>query len=99
MQRDYLRHLPGPGDVYCVFEVADSSLLYDRTTKLQLYAQFSIPQYVILNLIDMQAEVYEQPMAAERRYAKKTIVKAGETLALLAGPSGPLKIPAAQVLP
>jgi Uma2 family endonuclease len=66
--RDYSKRLPGPQDIYCIIEVADSSLDFDRTTKLRIYAQSGIHQYVILNLIDLQAEVYEQPVPAEGRY-------------------------------
>ncbi|MGD0092696.1 MAG: Uma2 family endonuclease [Planctomycetota bacterium] len=97
--RDYSKRMPGPEDVYCVIEVADSSLDYDRTTKLKTYAKFRIPQYVIINLVEMQIELHEQPIPAKGRYAKTTVLKAGETLALLAGPAGPLRIPVAELLP
>lgn len=97
--RDYATRLPGASDVACVIEVADSSLAYDQTTKLQVYAQAGIPQYVIINLVGAQIEVYEQPVPAEGRYVQAAVVKAGETLTLLAGQAGTLQLPAAQLLP
>jgi Uma2 family endonuclease len=97
--RDYTKRLPGPDDVCCVIEVADSSLAHDRATKLRVYAEAGIPQYVIVNLVDSQIEVYEQPVPAEGRYGKATVVKAGQTFALLAGASQPLAIAAAEILP
>ena len=44
-----------------VVEVADSSLEYDRTKKLALYAAAGIPVYWIVNLIDRVVEVYTDP--------------------------------------
>jgi Uma2 family endonuclease len=41
-----------------VVEVADSTLEYDRTKKLALYATAGIPVYWIVNLIDRVVEVY-----------------------------------------
>ena len=46
-----------------VVEVADSSLEYDRTKKLALYAAAGIPVYWIVNLIDRVVEVYSSPIA------------------------------------
>ena len=97
--RDYTTRLPGAADVCCVIEVADSSLAYDRTTKLQVYAQAGIPQYVLINLVDAQIEVYEQPVPAESRYATAAVVKTGQTLVLRTGDAGTLQLPAAQLLP
>jgi Putative restriction endonuclease len=54
------RH-PGPEDVALVIEVADTSLARDRGTKLRSYARARIGVYVIVNLIDMQIEVYHNP--------------------------------------
>jgi Uma2 family endonuclease len=95
--RDYAKRLPGPDDVWCVIEVADSSLAHDRTTKLRIYAQAGLPQYVIVNLVEARIEVYEQP--ADGRYAQASVVKAGETLALAVGAANRVEVPAAQLLP
>src|SRR5205823_1655246 len=50
-----------PSDVHLVIEVADSSLDFDRTVKLPLYAEAGIRELWIVNLVDEQVEVYRQP--------------------------------------
>jgi len=59
--RAYTDRVPGAADAGSVIEVADSSLTYDRKTKLALYARASITQYVIVNLNGQCVEIYEQP--------------------------------------
>jgi Uma2 family endonuclease len=54
------RH-PGPKDLVLVIEVADSSLSFDRGTKLAVYAGAKIVQYWIVNVSDRRVEVYMQP--------------------------------------
>ena len=54
------RH-PGPADTGIVIEVSDSSLLFDRRVKGQMYAKVGIPTYWIINLVDSQIEVYTAP--------------------------------------
>ena len=64
-RRDYYkRSLPTPADVLLVIEVADSSLAYDRTVKMPLYAQAGIAEAWIVNLIDRWIEVYREPSPA-----------------------------------
>jgi hypothetical protein len=58
---DYRRRHAGPADVCSVIEVADSSLLRDRTIKLAIYAAAGVSQYVIVNLVDRQVEVHTGP--------------------------------------
>ena len=60
----YKRSLPRPADVLLVIEVADSSLAYDRTVKMPLYANASVPEAWIINLIDRWIEVYRDPSLA-----------------------------------
>ncbi len=52
---------PHPEDALLLVEVADSSLPYDRTTKLPLYAQAKIPEVWIVNLSERQVEVHRTP--------------------------------------
>ena len=40
--RDYRLSLPGPGDVLLLVEVSDTTLAYDRSVKLPLYARAGI---------------------------------------------------------
>ena len=75
---------PGPDDVYLVAEVSDSSLTFDRTTKLQLYASAGIPVYWIVNLIDKQIEVYTKPKAGKKPgYGKMTVFKLGDEVPVM----------------
>lgn len=46
----YTSRHAGPADILLIIEVADSSLEYDRTIKMQLYAETGIPEYWISDL-------------------------------------------------
>lgn len=74
----------GPSDVLLLIEVADSSLRYDRTIKLPLYAAAGVPEYWIVDLRGRLVDAYRGPSGAA--YAEKTTHRAGETLALAAAP-------------
>ena len=52
---------PTPADVLLLIEVADSTLEYDRTVKLSLYAEAGIAEYWIVNLVDSCIEVHRKP--------------------------------------
>jgi Uma2 family endonuclease len=54
----YLRRHPGKQDIALVVEVADSSLLEDRSLKGRLYARAGLRQYWIINLLEGEVEVY-----------------------------------------
>ncbi len=58
---DYIIHHPRPKDTALVFEVADTTLRRDRGIKKRLYARAGIPIYWIVNLNQLQIEVYRQP--------------------------------------
>lgn len=58
---DYLAHHPYPQDILLVVEISDSTLTYDQTTKLKLYAEVGIYDYWIVNLNARQLERYNQP--------------------------------------
>ncbi len=64
---DYRGRHPGPNDIVAVFEVADSSLDYDRA-KQRLYASAGIPIYWIANLIDNLIEAYQRPNITTEKY-------------------------------
>jgi Uma2 family endonuclease len=50
-------------DVLLLIEVADSSLAYDRTTKLRLYAEAGIPEYWLVDGASETVEVHCAPSA------------------------------------
>ncbi len=55
-----------PADVLLLVEVSDSTLRYDRNTKLPLYAAAGIREVWIVDVNKQQLEVYRQPN--EERY-------------------------------
>jgi Uma2 family endonuclease len=93
--RDYAACHPSAHDAVLVVEVSDSSLEYDRGTKGSLCARAGIPEYWIVNLIDLQLEVYRrpQPDPAARLgwgYADRFSVSSGQS-------ASPLEMPSAAV--
>lgn len=59
---NYRQRLPEPADVLLLIEVADTSLHYDRTRKLPLYARHGIPEVWLIDLNARIAEVHRQPV-------------------------------------
>jgi Uma2 family endonuclease len=98
LPRDYSDRYPGPGDVFCVIEVAHTSLERDREDKLPIYALASIPQYVIVNLFDNSIENYTDPDPATEQYRTKVTLNASQTLSLRL-PSASFDIAAREILP
>lgn len=95
----YVDRHPGPLDVLCAIEVAESSLAYDRMTKQRVYAAAGIAQYVLVNIPDRQIEVYEQPVSGEGRYASRAVVKSGGRLRITLDAGQSLDLPADELLP
>lgn len=58
---DYQDRHPDAADVLLLVELSDSSLSYDRGTKLPLYARFGVPEVWIVDLKGAAVEVYRQP--------------------------------------
>jgi Uma2 family endonuclease len=96
--RRYLTHHPEPAEIHCIIEVSDSSLEYDRGDKLQAYAKSAIPQYVIVNLIEKQIEIYQQPIA-DGRYSDKKVVPPGKLMQLACGSGKAIEISTDSILP
>ena len=63
----YAEAHPAPADILLVVEVADSSLIYDRKTKVPLYAAAGIPEYWLVDLVGNRIEVYRDPSAGSFR--------------------------------
>jgi Uma2 family endonuclease len=71
-------------DVLLLIEVADSSLDYDRLTKLRLYAEAGIPEYWVVDCTAETVEIHRTPGA--EGYRDVTRIAIGATLALQAFP-------------
>ena len=80
----------GPADVLLVIEVADSSLRYDRTVKLPLYARSSIPETWIVDLKRRTVEAYRLPTG--NQYSQSSMHRLGETISLAAAPGVTLRV-------
>ena len=74
-QDDYQNRHPSAADVLLLVEVSDSSLTYDRGTKLALYVRFGVPEVWIVDLVGAAIEVYRQP--AGGAYAHKERLTSG----------------------
>lgn len=84
---DYAEAHPSPRDVLSAIEVSESSLERDRTTKHRLYAAAGIRQYIVINLVDRQVEVYFSPHQREARYRDKHVLKGAKNVGIAAGDS------------
>jgi len=86
----YSGKFPEPDDVLLLVEVADSSLGYDRNTKVPLYAKAGIQEYWIVDLIHGEILVHREP--SKTRYRGIQNLKPGDTIAPLAFPDVALAI-------
>lgn len=57
----YAKAHPRPEDVFLIIEVSDSTIAYDQTEKLAVYAENGIGHYWIVNLQACHLERYSQP--------------------------------------
>jgi len=63
----YKERAPHAEDALLVTEVAESSLAYDRSTKLRLYAEAGIPEYWVVDCLAESVDVYRAPDAGAYR--------------------------------
>lgn len=72
----YKTEHPRADDVFLLIEVSDSSLNFDLSVKLPLYARNGIPEVWILNVPQKRMEIYQGPGADG--YAEKVISRSGK---------------------
>jgi Uma2 family endonuclease len=72
----YAEAHPSPADVYMVVEVADTSIGYDRATKVPLYARAGIPEMWLVDLAEEKVSVFWAPRQGE--YKKQKELRRGE---------------------
>jgi Uma2 family endonuclease len=85
------RH-PNAADVLLLVEVSDTTLRFDRSQKLRLYATHNIPEYWIVNLIDKCLEVYRQPQDGD--YLHKAVLGKTDSLNLVTLPDVRIEVSA-----
>ena len=78
------RQHPAPPEVLLLVEVAESSLRFDRTVKLPIYAQAGIPEVWIVDLTRRVLESHQHPGADS--YAKVVSYGPADTIALALAP-------------
>jgi Uma2 family endonuclease len=98
--RDYLGGHPARPAL--VVEVAESSLITDRTHKGSLYARAGIADYWIVNLVDRMLEVYREPIPDRSarfgwRYGRRDVLDVSAVVTPLAIPT--VRIAVADLLP
>jgi Uma2 family endonuclease len=54
---------PGAADVLLLIEVSDSTLTFDQSTKLSLYARYGVSEYWIVDVESKRIIVYREPAA------------------------------------
>ncbi|ABA57275.1 Protein of unknown function DUF820 [Nitrosococcus oceani ATCC 19707] len=81
---------PGPGDVWLLLEVAESSLEYDRDFKLPRYAEAGIVESWIVDLPGQRLWVYQQPVG--RNYQSMREYEPSDSLSPQAFPSASLAL-------
>ena len=75
----YASRHAGPADIFLIIEVADSSLKYDRTVKLELYAETGVPEYWISDISNDRVIAYSD--LQDKAYRNMREMKRGETIA------------------
>lgn len=91
--RSYWTANPRARDVMLIVEVADSSLRFDRTRKLRLYAEAGIPEYWVASVAGEWIEVCRSPQGSAYRDVRRA--QRTETIAPLAFPD--VVIPLAEI--
>jgi Uma2 family endonuclease len=100
-KRSYIGRHPGAADVGLIIEVSNTTLNSDRDDKIPIYARDGLPVYWIVNLIDRQVEVHEQPSGATTSpsYGTRRTYKPGDLIPLVLGGVNAGTIPVADLLP
>jgi Uma2 family endonuclease len=100
VDEDYDHRHPGPDDILFLIEVSDSSLDFDRTVKLPLYAEAGIPQYWIINVADKSIEVYSHPRGGRNPgFRKPAIYTHGQSVPVVVAGKKRGMIPVSKILP
>ena len=75
----YASRHAGPGDIFLIIEVADSTLEYDQDVRMHLYADKGVLEYWIVNLRDESLIAYSDIDRDTYRTVRQ--LRRGETLA------------------
>jgi Uma2 family endonuclease len=81
---DYQTHQPETSDALLVVEVADSTLTYDRRTKVPLYAREGVPEMWLVEIPNSRVTVHREP--TPDGYQLTQAYRPGKQITLLAFP-------------
>lgn len=73
------RRKPTPAEILLIMEIADSSLLYDRNTKIPLYGRAGIPESWLFDVSNKRIMRYTEP--SDDGYERMEEAISGQTLA------------------
>lgn len=76
----YAERHPHPEDILLIIEVADTSLSFDRSAKVPLYASCGIAETWLVDLTQREVTAYRRPAGAS--YAEAQVYRAGDVLPL-----------------
>lgn len=96
--KDFIQTHPKTAEL--IIEVSDATFRYDRTKKMNLYAENEIQEYWILNVKNRSLEVYRRPIRDEGLgfiYTEIQIFTEKDSVSPLAAPAAKIKI--ADLLP
>ncbi len=86
----YAQAHPKPADVLLIIEVADTSIEYDRSVKLPLYARAEIPETWLVDLNEQAIEVFSAPRNGQYQTSRQ--YRRGETIPSISLPSLTLNV-------
>jgi len=87
---DSADHVPHPADVLLIVEVADTTLNYDRRTKLPLYARSGIVEVWIVDVQGRTIEAFNTP--GDAGYARSAVYRGGDSVAPAALPAASIRL-------
>ncbi|WP_182866006.1 Uma2 family endonuclease [Rhodopirellula sp. JC639] len=87
-RRRYSQRHPHPDEVHLLIEVSKSSVRFDRTEKMQLYAEAGIPEYWQIDIAEKTVTVHRDPH--QQRYRSIQTYEQSDII-------GPLCLPDAQL--
>ena len=80
----YSGKIPESVDVLLLIEVSDSSLSFDQSVKLSLYARYNVAEYWVVDVEGKRVVTYREPTA--KGYVRKIEFAAADTVAPQAFP-------------
>jgi Uma2 family endonuclease len=93
---EYMTRHPGPADIGLLVEVSNTTLDGDREDKLPIYARAGVAVYWIVNVVDREIEVHEQPSGAG--FALRRVFRPGDHVPFALDGVAVASIPAADLL-